>query len=466
MPPVPPALPQWPRGPRNKLHVAAMGGYVDRAKTLLSKGSIDINQGTPGGLTPLMLASMMGHESVVKILLSEGANASIEIEGLTALCHAVGGGYIAVTKMLLKAGGERAMALSGALVRPLRVATEQGQAEAIKVLIEAGADVNAREPGGEYPLFSAAAGGYVGAVRELLRAKADPLLSVPNADGDEYLPLGIAAHGGHLEVVRELLQQVGIDACGGPSRGYRALCSAAQENHVDIMRALTGAGVADMGDILNCAAGDGLEGPVKFLIGHQAGKFIGGRSGYLNYRNAFGSTPLLSSIFFCKPNSPRIVQLLIEAGANATFVVRLMTEPSNKFIPGVPVGGGVLGEYYFKDTPLAFTNCRLRDKKVRGEDATKQQLRTLEAVRRLLMRVEAVGALSWLWPGSVAAADAAAAKVVVSTRAMRTSTKIAATAAAAAPLRVELPILRRGRTDRRGAMLAALFRWVSLAVYM
>lgn len=84
----------------------------------------------------------------------------------------------------------------------------------IRVLIEAGANVNGREAGGEYRLFSAAGRGHVGALRELLRAKADPLLSVPNSDGEEYLPLGIAAYGGHLEVVREVLQQVGIDGCG------------------------------------------------------------------------------------------------------------------------------------------------------------------------------------------------------------------------------------------------------------
>lgn len=70
--------------------MAAMGDYVERTIALFSKGSIDIDQGTPGGETPLMLASMMGHEPVVRILLSKGANVSIESGGITALCYAVG----------------------------------------------------------------------------------------------------------------------------------------------------------------------------------------------------------------------------------------------------------------------------------------------------------------------------------------------------------------------------------------
>lgn len=47
----------------------------------------------------------------------------------------------------------------------------------------------------------------------------------------------------------------------------------------------------------------------------------------------------------------------------------------------------------------AVTRSR-RGKKVREKDATEEQLNSLEGVRRLLLRVEAVHAVFWAWPGS------------------------------------------------------------------
>lgn len=43
----------------------------------------------------------------------------------------------------------------------------------------------------------------------------------------------------------------------------------------------------------------------------------------------------------------------------------------------------------------------LREKTLLGENATKEQLNGLEGIRRLLLRVEAVHATSWLWQSDV-----------------------------------------------------------------
>lgn len=395
MPPVL-SLQQWPRGPLNPLHRAATDGSVERTIAIISKGkgkgSIDINQGTPQGYTPLMLASLQGHGPVVRILLSKGANLSIAGDrGVTPLCAAAGEGHVDVVKMLIEAGGGPAVP-SGA-VTPLHVATRFGHPEVMKILIKAGANVNHREVNGETALCTASVHGLVGAVRLLLRAKADPFLTLTSSDGEEYLPLDLAADRGHSEVVRELLQQVGIEGCGGPSGGYHALCSAAGEKRLDIMAILTDTGVADTGYMLNNAAGDGMDAQVKFLVQHQAGKFSC-RSRYLNFRNDFGATPLLNSVLSCHSRSPRIVQLLVDAGADTTSAVRITRAPRRKFISSIPVTSALQGDPYFNDTPLAFTNHCLRDKKILGTDATKEQLRTLEATRRLLLRVEAVCAVA------------------------------------------------------------------------
>ena len=76
-----------------------------------------------------------------------------------------------------------------------------------------------------------------------------------------------------------------------------------------------------------------------------------------------------------------MVQLLVDAGADTTREGRRKKSVSvSNFGP-----------------PLALTNKLLRQVHVAGEDSTEEQLNRLEAVRRLLMQVEAVHAVSWLW---------------------------------------------------------------------
>lgn len=58
-----------------------------------------------------------------------------------------------------------------------------------------------------------------------------------------------------------------------------------------------------------------------------------------------------------------------------------------------------LGGVGFDGPPLAFATKVLREKKASGSGAKEEQLRRLEAVRRLLLRVEAARAVSWVWPG-------------------------------------------------------------------
>ncbi len=63
---------QWPRSPLNELHKAARDGSTERLVTLLSDGSIDIDQGDEHGGTPLILASYNNRSGIVRILLDNG----------------------------------------------------------------------------------------------------------------------------------------------------------------------------------------------------------------------------------------------------------------------------------------------------------------------------------------------------------------------------------------------------------
>ena len=78
----------------------------------------------------------------------------------------------------------------------LLLATNIGRWEAVRFLIEAGADVNARGPDGETPLHNSAADGSLRIVRTLLAAGADA--TVKNRNGQTALD--IAVEKGHAEI--------------------------------------------------------------------------------------------------------------------------------------------------------------------------------------------------------------------------------------------------------------------------
>ena len=110
----------------HELHVAARDGSTERTVSLLSRGAIDIDEGTPDdGVTPLMLAAGLGYSRVVRILLNKGANvAMVDSSGMTALHWAAQGGHLAVTKLLVKAGADvEAKASQGCT--PLNLAAEK-----------------------------------------------------------------------------------------------------------------------------------------------------------------------------------------------------------------------------------------------------------------------------------------------------------------------------------------------------
>ena len=262
------------------------------------------------------------------------------------------------------------------------------------------------------------------AVKVLLRAKAYPLLSTMDT-GPDFVPLDVAAKEGHLEVVRWMIEEVGIEGCGGASGGVVALCQAAMGEHVDIMAVLTNAGVGDTGKSLVHATACGREAAVKFLLQQKDWK-TGGAVAYVNSNtnDNFGRTPLSCAITgfdVAFPPSPRVVRLLVDAGADTALIFP-----------------------QFDDTPLAATTRILNLKRVGGTGATQEQLHKLEGIRRLLLRVEAVHAVSWLWPDSTAFVD----------RAVEGKYK---TKKVSIPVTLTLPILRR-RAARPRVLLAALFR--------
>ena len=87
--------------------------------------------------------------------------------------------------------------------RPLHLAAAQGRAQVVRLLIEAGADVNARAPGGMTPLFHAAALGHTEALLALVAAGAD-LEAAADVGPTAMTAIEIAAFSGHMGAVAAL----------------------------------------------------------------------------------------------------------------------------------------------------------------------------------------------------------------------------------------------------------------------
>ncbi|CAN0364111.1 unnamed protein product, partial [Ectocarpus sp. 8 AP-2014] len=216
----------------------------------------------------------------------------------------------------------------------------------------------------------------------------------------------------------------------GSSGGVRALQQAAQFKNLDIMVILTNAGVVDTGLALVVAAGYGGEAPLKFLLEQARARKTMNGAAYVNARDRGGVTPLLGGI---QNYRPRVVRLLVEAGADTTSPVAVRNQ----------LGGDV------SITPLDLTMNLVRDKvKVaRRGPASPEQLHKLEAIRRLLLRVEAVHAVSWLWSIN------SAISTITNATAKGTDRTAATSTVGTPPM-----LMMRRRTRGRKVPLAALLR--------
>jgi ankyrin repeat protein len=116
---------------------------------------------------------------------------------------------------------------------PLTYASYSGHAEVVKVLLDAGAQVNKRSPAGHPHLCFAAQNGHVDTVKLLLARGAD----IEAFNTDYFRPLGMAAFNGHHEVIKVLLA-AGAKVNGTNQPGSTALMAAAEKGDVKAMEIL------------------------------------------------------------------------------------------------------------------------------------------------------------------------------------------------------------------------------------
>uniref|UniRef100_A0A0G4FNW9 Uncharacterized protein n=1 Tax=Chromera velia CCMP2878 TaxID=1169474 RepID=A0A0G4FNW9_9ALVE len=249
-------------GPKESiLHFAARRGDTVAVSTLLSLG-VAVNRSTPGGFTALFAGAAEGHAEAVKILLRAGADARIQSNwGWSALLVASSSGQTAVVREIVsveKGKGNIAELLEAQGAgfgfegtTALMVASGRGHLDVVRVLIEAGALVDAVDRRGWTPLHTASFKGNVDVVLELLQCGASVNQGCTGSIGEVNgtsvgwvsgrTPLMAASFKGYTEIVVALIK-ADADVEAKDHWGETALIRGARQGSTGAVRALLSAG--------------------------------------------------------------------------------------------------------------------------------------------------------------------------------------------------------------------------------
>jgi ankyrin repeat protein len=229
---------------------------------------------------------------------------------LSGLGFATQSGEIDTVRKLLQEGAD-ANELNADGWTPLTIAVRSGHTEIAEILLAVGAEVNVVDEYGMTPLMWAEGGGHDELVQILLQAGADV------KEGEYRLQAIVtAAEHGRLDVVQMLLHE-GADANARDKYGFSALAKAAKGGHSEVVKLLLQAGAKgnrrseDGKTALMFAAGDGDTEVVKLLL--RAGAKVK-RKSIIEGRTAL--------MFAAMGGHSEVVWILLQAGAEVDVMDR------------------------------------------------------------------------------------------------------------------------------------------------
>jgi ankyrin repeat protein len=268
------------------LHLAALRGDAEEVDALLARGA-DAKAANKRGGTPLHYGS--GSERIVRALLAAGAKADILSEdGMTPLMSAVmRGTAFPVAKLLVDAGADVNAAHPDDKIGTLALAIFGGDRRTVRLLLERGAKPDAK--GEVTPLAQATFVGDIDTVRLLL----DRGVDVNTPEGFFGSCLNLACYSGHPAIAELLIERgAKLDTPSIFGQGTPPMVWSAYNEHGDPTLA-------------------------RLLVSHGAD---------INASNLSGETAL--SYALKRGSATPLVQFLREAGAKPTPVAREKKIPS------------------------------------------------------------------------------------------------------------------------------------------
>lgn len=319
------------------LHTAAMYGNASVVQILLEAGA-PVNVAASKNRTALMIAAEYGHNYVVQILLDSGASVATRSRKMSALHFAIRSGHLPVVSTLIAAGApintshatapiflaaqlarsdilalllranayvyavdkDKRTALHHACIRnhaAAAVTTSSDVMEVIRILVEAGVDIDAEDKNSHTALMLAVKKENRDAVVALL----DMGANIDYITDDDESALHIAIHKQCSDIIKLLL------ARGASVTADKTLSCAVTCERTDIIRMLLDAGASSNVNALYIALCEAIaKGNPKIVnMMLSVGAPIDGI--------ALSDAPLVVAV---QHSQAHIVQMLLEAGAH------------------------------------------------------------------------------------------------------------------------------------------------------
>ncbi|MCJ1384883.1 hypothetical protein MMC17_008001 [Xylographa soralifera] len=180
------------------------------------------------GLPALHLASRLGYENIVILLLPICSVNDKDHQNRTPLYYASEKGHAGVVRMLLKIERTKIDGKDVNIRNSLYVSSEQGHSEIVGLLLQYGAKPDLKDKDDRTPLSWAAGQGHKAVVAQLL---ANPRVDPNSKDNGGWTPLLWAAKRGHEAAVAQLLADPRVDPNSKDNSGWTPLHWAADQGH-------------------------------------------------------------------------------------------------------------------------------------------------------------------------------------------------------------------------------------------
>lgn len=222
---------------------AAMNGDLASVRALLRQ-TADVDAAQADGMTALHWAAHLDDLDMADRLLRAGADfRRANRTGATPMYLATVNGSARMIERLLEAGADPNAALTENRETVLMLTARTGNPDAVRVLIEHGADVNAKQARDFTALMFAAAEGHAAVIDVLLESGADPAAATVASTKPERRPAGgmtamlFAARQAKIDAVRALIDG-GADVNQTSADQTSPLLIALINGHYDIARLL------------------------------------------------------------------------------------------------------------------------------------------------------------------------------------------------------------------------------------